>query len=226
MPNSEFDRSEVDTPVDSIQKFVIAGWTGRNPEHVRKHIEELQAIGVRPPTTVPVFYEVSPASMTSRNEIVVVGPETSGEVEFVLIQTANETLVTVGSDHTDRWLETVSVHHSKQICSKPVAARAWPLRELAARWDQLILRAYSVHDGRRRLYQEGSVAGMLAPEVLLERYRDVGGEFRVNTGMSCGTLALRDGIEYGETFEIELEDPVQQRSLRHRYRVRSIAIAS
>lgn len=69
---------------------------------MRKHIEELQAIGVKPPSTVPAFYPVAASLLTTRTDIDVVGPETSGEVEFVPIRTANGILVTVGSDHTDR----------------------------------------------------------------------------------------------------------------------------
>jgi Protein of unknown function (DUF2848) len=226
MTTAHSDDAELDTPLASINKFVIAGWTGRNPESVRRHIEELQAIGVKPPSTVPVFYEVSPLMVAAHAEIAVVGPETSGEVEFVLVRTAAGMVVTVGSDHTDRWLEAVSVHHSKQGCGKPVAGRGWLLQAVAPHWDQLLLRAYSTRGGRRRLYQEGSVAAMLAPTDLLERYRQSGGDFAVGTAMSCGTLALKDGIEYGEVFDIELEDPVRKRSLRHRYRIRTIAIAS
>ena len=226
MSNSNIDRFEVDTPLGALRKLVIAGWTGRNPEQVRIHIEELQAIGVRPPSAVPVFYEVSALCATTAPEITVVGTQTSGEVEFILIQTAQGVLVTVGSDHTDRWLETFSVHHSKQACAKPLAPRAWALSDLADHWDQLILRAYSVCKGRRRLYQEGTAAAMLSPQTLLERYRTARGDFAVNTGMSCGTLALKGEMEFGEEFEIELEDPVHRRVLRHHYRVRTILTAN
>ncbi len=216
----------LDTPLGAITKFVIAGWTGRNPDAVRRHIEELQAIGVKPPSTVPVFYEVSPSLLTTQTVITAVGPETSGEVEFVLINTANGIVVAVGSDHTDRWLEAVSVHHSKQVCAKPLAARAWPLPLIASHWDQLVLRSYTSRDGRKRLYQEGAVTGMLSPEVLIARYTHSGGDFSVGTAMFCGTLALKDGIDYGEAFEIELEDPVRGMKLRHAYRIHAVGVAS
>jgi Protein of unknown function (DUF2848) len=218
--------AELNTPLDAINKFVIAGWTGRNPAQVRKHIEELLAIGVKPPSSVPVFYEASQTLLTTRPEITAVGPETSGEVEFVLINTAHGIVVAVGSDHTDRWLEAVSVHHSKQVCAKPISARVWPLPLVAPHWDQLVLRSYSNRDGRRRLYQEGAVTGMLAPENLLERYAQSGGEFAIGTAMYCGTLALQGGMEYGDAFEIELEDPVRNRKLQHHYRIRTVAVAS
>jgi Protein of unknown function (DUF2848) len=218
--------SEIPTPKDSICKLVIAGWTGRDPRQVQKHIDELQAIGVKPPSTVPVFYEVSPLLMTTDAEICVVGPHTSGEVEFVLIQTAQGLLVTVGSDHTDRWLEAVSVHHSKQVCAKPVASNAWRLETVMPHWDQLILRSYSTREGYRRLYQEGPVTAMLAPEDLITRYRRSNGDFAIGTAMSCGTLVLYGEIEHGDTFELELEDPVRKHILRHLYRVNARDVAS
>ena len=37
-------------------ELVIAGWTGRDEAALRKHIEELAAIGVKPPKTTPIFY--------------------------------------------------------------------------------------------------------------------------------------------------------------------------
>ena len=51
-------------------------------------------------------------------EIEVSGPDTSGEVEYVLVQRPDGLWVTVGSDHTDRKAETVGVSLSKQLCAK------------------------------------------------------------------------------------------------------------
>jgi hypothetical protein len=39
--------------------LVIAGWTGRDEVALKKHIRELEEIGVRPPKTTPIFYRVS-----------------------------------------------------------------------------------------------------------------------------------------------------------------------
>jgi len=214
------------TPIEMVRQLVIAGWTGRDPATVHKHIEELKAIGVPPPSTVPVFYEVSSALMTTSTDITVVGAKTSGEVEFVLINTRQGLLVTVGSDHTDRWLETVSVHHSKQVCPKPVAAECWFFESVEAHWDQLILRAYSHLGDHRRLYQEGPVTNMLAPSDLIARYAQLNGELAVGAAMSCGTLPMKDGIEYAARFEIQLEDPMTQRTLSHSYHVKALPVAA
>ena len=38
-----------------IDKLVIAGWTGRDEQALRKHIKELEEIDVKPPKTTPIF---------------------------------------------------------------------------------------------------------------------------------------------------------------------------
>ena len=62
-----------------VRRAIIAGWTGRSREAVEHHIEELQAIGVSPPSTVPLFYRVSTNLLTHSREIEVLGNESSGE---------------------------------------------------------------------------------------------------------------------------------------------------
>ncbi len=40
----------------AIHTLVVAGWTGRDEAALQRHIEELAAIGVPRPSSVPVFY--------------------------------------------------------------------------------------------------------------------------------------------------------------------------
>src|SRR5689334_3262761 len=96
-------------------ELVIAGWTGRDEAALKKHIKELEQLGVRPPKATPIFYRVSANLFTHATEIQVSGPDTSGEVEFVLIQTKNDLRVALGSDHTDRKAETIGESLSKQL---------------------------------------------------------------------------------------------------------------
>ena len=63
---------------------------------------------------------------------------------------------------------------SKQMCDKPIASTFWPLDEVAPHWDQLMLRSWIEEDGERKLYQEGSVAAMLAPQTLMAKYAAAG----------------------------------------------------
>jgi hypothetical protein len=207
-----------------ITQLVIAGWTGRDKASVEKHIAELAAIGVKRPRAVPMFYRVAASLLTTAREVEVVGESSSGEVEFVLVSTPDALHVGVGSDHTDRIVEAYGVTVSKQLCPKPLGSELWPFADLDAHWDRLVLRSHVTRGGRRALYQEGEVSRMLAPRDLLERFS--GSAFLApGTAMFCGTLAVRGEIGGGERFEIELHDPVRNRSLRHEYAVRALAIA-
>ena len=199
---------------------VIAGWTGRDPAAVEKHIKELEALGVKRPATTPIFYRVAASRLTTDNSIEVMGTASSGEVEFVLLQHQGRLWVGTGSDHTDREVEAYGVTVSKQMCEKPIAPQFWAFEDVAAHWDRLKLRSFATISGQRVLYQEGSVASMRHPEDLLGRYGKVG--LDEGTLMFCGTLAVHGGVRPGERFEFELEDPVRGRTIRHGYSVLSL----
>ena len=201
--------------MNPVSQLVIAGWTGRDEAALRKHIRELEAIGVKPPKTTPIFYRVSADLLTSASRIQVSGPDTSGEVEFVLLRTAGGLRVAVGSDHTDRKAETIGVSLSKQLCAKPVSPESWPYEEVKDHWEKLILRSWT--DGE--LYQEGSVAAMRSPEDLLSRH-----PLEDGSAMFGGTLAAKGGIRPGQRFRMELEDPVRRRKLVHEYRVEVLPV--
>ena len=196
-------------------ELVIAGWTGRDEAALRKHIRELEEIGVKPPKTTPIFYRVAASLFTFSDSIQVSGPDTSGEVEFVLMQ-GKELRVAVGSDHTDRKAETIGVSLSKQLCAKPVSRESWRYDEVKPHWAKLVLRAWA--DGE--LYQEGPVTAMRSPEDLLQRY----GGLKSGWAMFCGTLAAKGGIRPAGRFAMELEDPVLKRKLRHEYRIQVLPV--
>jgi hypothetical protein len=212
------DKSDI-----AIEQAVIAGWTGRDAQAVEKHIKELEALGVKRPATTPIFYRVAAARITRQPLIEAVGESSGGEVEFVLLQHGGRLWVGAGSDHTDREVEKYGVTVSKQMCDKPIAPVFWPYDEVAPHWDQLILRSYFNEGGKRVLYQEGTVAAMIAPLDLIRRHADDG---RLADGaiMFCGTLAARGGVRATPEFSFELEDPVRGRKIAHAYRVRTLPI--
>ncbi len=199
-----------------VTELVIAGWTGRDEQALKKHIRELEEIGVKPPKTTPIFYRVAASLFTTAGEIEVSGPDTSGEVEFVLIKEDSQLRVAVGSDHTDRKAETIGVSLSKQLCAKPVSPESWRYEEVKPHWERLVLRSWA--DGE--LYQEGPVTAMRAPEDLLQRF----GGLRSGWAMFCGTLAAKGGIRPARKFSMELEDPVLGRKLRHEYAVKVLPV--
>jgi hypothetical protein len=204
----------------TVHEAVIAGWTGRDAEAVEKHIKELEALGVKRPATTPIFYRVAGARLTTESSIEVLGAQSSGEVEFLLLQTGGALWVGAGSDHTDREVETYGVSVSKQMCEKPIAPRFWRFEEVAPHWDRLLLRSHAVIGGERILYQEGSVAAMRHPEDLIARYRK--GGLAEGTLMFCGTLAVHGGVRPAARFEFELVDPVKGRRIEHGYDVVSL----
>jgi hypothetical protein len=205
-----------------VQDLVIAGWTGRDAAAVEHHIAELEAIGVARPRTTPIFYRVGSNLLTTDARVDVTGPDSSGEVEFVLVRIVEGLFVGIGSDHTDRKVEAYGVTVSKQVCPKPIARTIWPIEEVRDHWDRLALRSWTTCNGTRRLYQEGAVTQMLAPADLTRRYLGGDGALPVGMVMYCGTLPVIGVISSGEQFEIELEDPIRNRSLRHVYGVRSL----
>lgn len=201
----------------AVDTLVIAGWTGRDAVAVEAHIAELEAIGVGRPARVPCFYRVAAGLLTTADTIQVCGTGSTGEAEVVLIGSPGGLLVGVGSDHTDRVVERYSITISKQVCAKPVSRTLWRFEHVAERWDALTLRSWTVDGGRRRLYQEGTLAAMLRPEDLIGRWSTGAGTLPAGTAMFCGTLPALAPIAFAPRFEIELADPGTGASIAHAY---------
>jgi len=206
-----------------IEQAVIAGWTGRDPIARDKHIAELEAIGIARPATTPIYYRCSARRLTLEDSIEVCGNDSSGEVEFLLIGWQGRTLVGLASDHTDRKVESYSVTVSKQMCDKPVASTLWELEDVIGHWDRMILRSWAWINGRRELYQEGTLDAMLPVQTLLNKGFE-GGKLPDGCAMFGGTFAAKGGIRPADRFEFELEDPVRKRTIHHAYDVITLPI--
>jgi hypothetical protein len=200
-----------------VDNLVIAGWTGREKASVDRHIAELARLGVKPPASTPVFYRASVDLLTHATRIQVVGPDSSGEVEFFIVSTPAGPLIGVGSDHTDREVEAYDITVSKQMCAKPVGANVWLLSDVIEHWDSLVLEAHLTRKGERMLYQRGTLDAMLAPHELIRRYMIDRSELPVGTLMFGGTIPVIGDIDGGERFEIALVDPLRKRRLEHAY---------
>lgn len=213
------------TPTEvTIEHAIIAGWTGRDPEAVQKHIKELQELGVKQPATTPIFYRCSATRITTAETIEATGTASSGEVEYVLLQANRKLWVGVGSDHTDREVETYGVTVSKQMCDKPVASQFWSLDDCTPHWDKLVLRSYIRERSGRVLYQEGAVAGMLSPADLVGRYTNGGKSLDEGSIMFCGTFAAKGGIRSAERFDYEIEDPVRGAKITGGYVIKTLPV--
>ena len=209
----------------SIDTLVIAGWAGRDTAAIEHHIEELAALGVPRPSTTPLYYRVAAQTLTQAHRLTVLGPDSSGEVEPIVVATADGLWIGVGSDHTDRKAETMGIALSKQLCGKPISSSLWSYADVEGHWDELILRAWAVFDGERVLYQESSVATLRTPRDLIARY--TGHEtLPPSTLMFCGTPSAIGGIRPAARFEMELHDPVLKRSLTHHYDIEVLPVVS
>ncbi|PKU22710.1 DUF2848 domain-containing protein [Telmatospirillum siberiense] len=206
------------------ERLVIAGWAGRDQEAVRHHIEELQAIGVPPPSATPLFYAGSPALLTTDETVAMLGPQTSGEVEPVLVATARGLCVGVGSDHTDRYAEEWSVAHAKQLCAKPIGTTLWRLADVIGHWDALILRSFVGEAGSDQWtpYQEGTMEALRRPEDLLDRL----GGLPEGGVMFGGTIPAIGGIRPAFRFRMEIEDPVLGRRIGHSYVINDLPVVA
>ena len=209
-----------------IDDLVIAGWTGRDVEALEKHIVELEELGVPRPSSVPCFYRVGAENFTNREELQFLGDTSSGEVEFILIGTDEGMLIGVGSDHTDREVETYSVPVSKQMCVKPVSKDVWRYDDVKDHFDDLLLRAWATENGEKKLYQDGGVTAMRPPEELIGLY--LPGQTALPAGMAmyCGTLAAIGGIRPADRFDVEIEDPVRGTKISYGYNVNTLPVVT
>ena len=208
-----------------IHSLIIAGWAGRDAAAIEHHIEELAAIGVPRPSTTPLYYRVAAQTLSQANELVVLGPDSSGEVEPVVVALADGLWIGIGSDHTDRKAEASGIALSKQLCGKPVGTQLWSYADVEGHWDQLILRSWAIIDGERVLYQESPVSTLRTPRDLIRKYTGTD-TLPAGTLMFCGTPGAIGGIRPATRFEMELRDPVLNRSLTHSYDIPVLPVVS
>jgi len=220
MARLAFNWNDVD-----IDELVIAGWTARDVTALERHIEELKAIGVPPPSRVPLYYRLAACLLTQAETIQVLGNETSGEVEPVLLGTPDRLWVTVGADHTDRKMESYGVAAARQLCPKVMARTAWRFEEVEPHWDQLVLKSFVHEGGGKVLYQEGTLATLRPPRELIAGWR---GNARLppRVAMFCGTVPAIGAVRSSRRFEMELHDPVLGRTLAHAYDIHALPVVA
>lgn len=206
----------------TISDLIVAGWTGRDKAALEAHIVELEKLGIPRPKATPIFYRVASSLLTTDELIEVVGNNSSGEIEPVIMRLKEGICLGLGSDHTDRKIETIGITISKQSCPKPVGRSWWLLSDVEDHWDELQMRSYAVINGERRLYQEGSLKAIRHPHDLMTSCFGAGSGVPMSTAMFCGTLPVHGTIEHGDAYELEMIDPVLGRSLHHAYTVKTL----
>ena len=188
----------------TARRLLAGGYTGRDPVAVEEHIAELALLGVPRPDHVPWVFVANPELLRMGGTVRAYDGTSSGEAEYVLLIGRNDIFVCIGSDHTDRGLESLSIEKSKQIYPKIVSRQVWRLEELLPRWDDLRLRSQVREDGELEDYQDGTLSQLIRPERLLDL---IGPDPGAGTAVFSGTLPVLGGqVRPAPRFEAELFD--------------------
>jgi 4-hydroxyphenylacetate 3-monooxygenase len=212
--------------VDLVRCYNL-GFTMRDAEKMQRHLEEVYKHGItelicaRPPLVMPI----SPWAVLTDNAIEVQRSRTSGEVEIVtLVDDAGEVYAGVGSDHTDRALETVDIAWSKQVAPNVVAPTVWRWSEVRGHWDDVVMESWVVDDGVRVHYQSASVAEFWTPTEMLAGVREsvvpVPGALILFSGT---VVSLDEQLRFGHEWSLRMHDPVLGRTITHDYHVTVLA---
>lgn len=213
-----------ETKTLEIERLLNCGYTGRDEAAVQAHIDELAEEGITSPDEFPTLYPKPNHLLSQIDGIEVLGEHTSGEAEFVLFPTPETTYVGVGSDHTDREVEREDIPLAKTICPNLVGEGLWRLRDVEDHWDELVLRSWVTSDGERIAYQNATVDAIRTPEDLLLIAKENARAPIEGMAIYSGSVATStDEFVFGERFEVELYDPVLDRSLTCAYNVEPIS---
>ncbi|BAS27938.1 DUF2848 family protein [Limnochorda pilosa] len=200
-----------------------AGYAGRNQEAVRRHIEELEQLGVPRPGRVPMVFAVSNHLLLNLSVLQVIDTQSSAEIEYVLLFHRGSVYVTVGSDHSDREVETRSIQKAKNSYPNVVAGTVWPLDEVTGHFDQLELTCEATRGDAIVPYQHGKAADLLPPSYWLDWVRRAG-LFESDVVFYSGTIAAQDGLHHGDAYRLRLHDPVLGREIVHSYRCPVVSV--
>lgn len=191
----------------------VVGYSGSNKEKIYEHIKELEEqLNVAPPKKIPTIFEVSKEMLTQDKNLYFVGEKTSGECEFVIIMKNSKIYIGLGSDHSDRELEALSVPKAKQICLKPISSDIWEYDEIKDHFSQIKLSAKSDSED----YQIGTLADIISVEEILKELNKSLGKVD-NCIIYSGTVPLVSGYKYGKNFYLELNDQILGRKISFDY---------
>lgn len=205
----------------TVEHLIVAGWTGRDAKAVQHHIDELAAIGVAPPSKVPLFYRVSNDLLTTDPLIEVLGDASSGEAEPMIVRHGGTLWLGLGSDHTDRQLEATSVAASKQICAKPCAATLWDYATVADRLETITIQSWIHENGDWVLYQDGHLGQIRPLQALITAI-----DLQAGSAMLCGTFAAIGGVRAASRFRATMQDPATGAEISFEYEARSLPVVS
>lgn len=204
--------------------LIAMGFTARNQEQMRKNLKALEDAGISIPDSFPQIYPCQNYLLSQDEEIEVVSDMTCGEVEFVILKTTEGIFIGVGSDHADKEVEKESIINSKQLCAKPFTNHFWDYDEIKNHWDNIILRSEQreVEKGELVKYQDNTVANILHPDTVLKAIEDKYGEDYEAIIFSGSVANVTGRFIYGVEFKYEIEDPICNRKINGKYKIKNI----
>lgn len=203
-----------------IAHLMVVGFSGKDVEKTMEHIHELEAAGVKCPRDVPVPYQCDPQIVTRKNTIDVIGDKTSGEAEYLILCHEGKFYIGIGSDHTDREMEAVSIHKSKQVCLKPCSDTFWEYDEVKDHLPELRIISSQHAEGEVKAYQNGTAGDILPFDTIVEKVK---AEVPLEDCLIyTGTVPLLHGFVFGDRFTACLIDDVLGRELTLSYDVHVI----
>lgn len=203
-----------------VKNLMVVGFSGKDVAKTMEHIKELEREGVKCPKEVPVPYQCDPQIITQKDVIDVIGEKTSGEAEYLILCHDGHFYIGIGSDHTDRDLEAVSIHKSKQLCLKPCSKELWDYDEVKDHLSTLRLVSTQVVNGGTIEYQNGVAGDILPFDTLIEK---VSKEVPLEDCLIyTGTVPLLNGFKFGTNFSCKLVDEVLHRELVLSYNIHTI----
>jgi hypothetical protein len=164
---------------------------------------------------------ISSWAVLTDNYIGVQRPKTSGEVEIVTIVDENdEVFVSVGSDHTDRSLETIDIPWSKQVAPNVVAPQMWRWNDVKDHWDDIHMESWVIDQGETVKYQEAMVNEFWTPAEMVQGLREsVTRVAGANILFSGTVVSIGEKLRFAESWTIKMTDPVLNRVIEHTYTV-------
>lgn len=203
------------------------GFTMRDPVKMQAHLEECYKLGIkeliceRPPLVMPI----SPWAVLTDDHVDVQRPRTSGEVEIATVVDADGTVyVSVGSDHTDRSLESIDIPWGKQVAPNVVAPELWLWDEVKDHWDEISMECTVVDGGTEVLYQQAMVSEFWTPAEMVQGVRESVTPVEGASILFSGTVvSIGETLRFAESWTISMIDPVLDRRIDHTYTVTVLA---
>ncbi|AQS40893.1 MAG: Hypothetical protein BHV28_01680 [Candidatus Tokpelaia hoelldobleri] len=208
MKTLELDIVDTGKQSRNVQWVLNGGYAGCDTKQVRHHVEELAALGVPAPKTVPTLYPLGGHVVSQAALYQAPHAQTSGEAEWALLlgRDESEHLLVAACDHTDRALEAHGVAWSKQSAPDFIGHVAWRYSDVKDRFADFSLKAWVQNGDKEELIQDGAPALLLPPSYWLERL-ETAGLAKAGTLLLSGTIPMRPSVnQFADSWRVELTD--------------------